>query len=188
MRVASLEQIRPIKSARLVLEAAVVAGFLCFSVVAREGKGVARRDLRVLSCPAVWPLCVVPDACCLVVIPIPSLEGSFEVKGKKKPRCKCTTDATPKFVLKEREGEKEKGPGDDWRTKEREKRKAREGKKERSRMYFLVACGFIGRGLASNGMIGLLLLVLGRVWRLIGGGGRALGNGMRVSPASSRVF
>lgn len=54
-------------------------------------------------------------------------------------------------------------------------------------MYFLVACGFIGRGLASNGMIGLLLLALGRV-ALDRGGGRALGNGMRVSPASSRVF
>lgn len=44
-------------------------------------------------------------------------------------------------------------------------------------MYFLVACGFIGRGLASNGMIGLLLLALGRVWRLIGGVGELWGMG-----------
>lgn len=42
-------------------------------------------------------------------------------------------------------------------------------------MYFLVACGFIGGGLASNGMIGLLPLGLGPCVALDRGGGASLG-------------
>lgn len=52
-------------------------------------------------------------------------------------------------------------------------------------MYFLVACGFIGV-LASEWVD--WTLGLGPCVALYRGRGRALGNGMRVSPASFRAF